>query len=186
MDVARHGRAPGHVEVLQTDQVGLELLRETRDLLDAAFSGEFTAHDWSHALGGWHVLVRCGDLLAAHAAVVPRVLYVGDRKLSAGYVEAVATSPPLQRQGYGTAVMHEVGSVLRRHVDMGALSTGEPGFYGLFGWVRWQGRTFVETGSGRLRTADEDDGIMVLRFAASVDLPLTADLTCEQRPGHDW
>jgi aminoglycoside 2'-N-acetyltransferase I len=157
-----------------------------RPLLDEAFGGRFDDTDWEHALGGWHVLVTEGGTLVAHAAVVPRDLYVDGRPVDAGYVEAVATTPARQGEGLGTLALREVDRLLRRHHQLGALSTGAHGFYERLGWERWLGPTFVRTGEGAVRTPDEDDGIMVLRFGSTATVDLGAPLSCEAREGDDW
>ena len=174
------------VERFTTAEAGDGIVTELRALLDAAFEGHFDQHDWSHSLGGHHVAVRDGDRLVAHASVVPRTLYVGERALRTGYLEAVATAPERQHQGLGTRAMTAAAEVVRSTYELGALSTSAPGFYRRLGWESWQGPTYVVTPTGRVRTADEDDGVMVLRFGPTVDLDLTAPIACESRLGDDW
>lgn len=155
--------------------------------MDGAFAGEFTDEDWGHALGGWHVVVTGGDgEVLAHAAVVPRVLVVGDRPWCTGYVEAVAIAPARQGEGLGSLVMVEATRVVRREHEMGGLSTGRHPFYERLGWERWQGPTFVRNGADVIRTEDEDDGVMVLRFGPSAEVDPTASISCGARPGDDW
>lgn len=160
------------------------LLASVRALLDEAFGDRFSGDDWDHCLGGTHVVARSGDLLVAHAAVVPRTLWVDGRALRAGYVEGVATLPSWQRRGAGSLVMASVAEVVRASYDLGALSTGAYPFYERLGWERWRGATYVRIGDGVVRTADEDDGIMVLRCGTPLDV--AAGLACEARPGDDW
>jgi aminoglycoside 2'-N-acetyltransferase I len=159
---------------------------DVRPLLDLAFAGRFDDTDWEHALGGWHVLVLDGGAVVAHAAVVPRELCVDSRRLDVGYVEAVATAPSRQAEGLGTRAMRAVGDVLRRHHEMGALSTGAHAFYERLGWERWRGPTSVRRGDELVRTPDEDDGMLVLRFGPSATVDLGASLSCEARTGDDW
>jgi aminoglycoside 2'-N-acetyltransferase I len=162
-------------------------LERLRQLADLAFDGNFGDDDWQHALGGHHVVAVDEGEIVAHAAVVARRITIGARAWGAGYVEAVATHPARQGAGLGTSVMAAVADVVAQHHALGVLSTGEHGFYERLGWERWQGPSFVlEPDGGRRRTADEDDGIMVLRTAASVDVALTDPITCEARPGDDW
>jgi hypothetical protein len=40
--------------------------------------------------------------------------------------------------------------------------------------------------SAAIRTQEEDEGIMVLRFGPSQNIDLAASLSCEHRPGDDW
>ena len=157
-----------------------------RPMLDEAFAGRFGDPDWEHALGGTHVVVSDGGLVVAHAAVVPRELHVDGRPFGTGYVEAVATVPARQGRGLGTLAMAVATDVVRRSHQLGALSTGSPRFYERLGWERWRGPTFVRRGGDLVRTADEDDGIMVLRFGPSAGIDLAASLSCEARSGDDW
>jgi aminoglycoside 2'-N-acetyltransferase I len=154
--------------------------------MDDAFGGRFDDTDWEHALGGWHVLVTDGGALVAHAAVVPRDLRVDGQPVDAGYVEAVATAPARRGEGLATLAMREVDRLVRQHHHLGALSTGTHAFYARLGWERWRGPTFVRHGDELVRTPEEDDGIMVLRFGPSRTLDLAAPLSCEARSGDDW
>lgn len=174
------------ISVFTTAEATETALHEIRRLLDRAFDGDFSAEDWQHTIGGWHVVVSDGGVALAHAAVVPRALQVAGRPLHTGYVEAVGTVPGQQRAGLGSLAMAEVTALLHTEFEMGALSTGAPGFYARFGWEQWRGLTFVRHGSELIRTEDDDDGIMVLRFGASTDVDLAASLSCEERPGDDW
>ena len=169
----------------RTEDAPHGLLREIHRLLDRAFGGDFSDHDWEHTLGGWHLVVTDGAVLA-HAAVVPRLLEAGEEPVRAGYVEGVATDPARQGEGLGSWAMTEVSALLRGRFELGALSTGRHDFYGRLGWERWQGPTFARHGSRRLRTEDDDDGVMVLRFGPTSALDLTSSLTCEGREGDDW
>jgi aminoglycoside 2'-N-acetyltransferase I len=168
--------------VVRTHELANDRLARVRALLLDAFGGEFTDDDWAHTLGGWHVLV--GE--EAHAAVVERTIEIGGRALRAGYVEGVATAPTLQGRGLGSSVMRRVGELLRDRFDLGVLSTGSHGFYERLGWNRWQGPSYVRHGDRVVRTADEDAGIMVLRYGTTARLDLTQTITCETRPGDDW
>ena len=172
--------------VLTTAEVPSELLVDIRRLLDESFAGHFSEDDWEHGLGGWHAIVTDGGAVVAHAAVVARTLHVAERPVRAGYVENVGAAPARERQGLATLAMTEINDVLRREFDMGALSTGAHPFYERLGWERWQGPTFVRSGAELIRTEDEDDGLMVLRFGPSADVDLTESLTCTDRPGEAW
>jgi len=169
-----------------TEEATPAVLTEIRALLDLAFEGEFTDEDWEHTVGGWHVVVVDGDVVVSHAAVVPRLLVAGERSLRAGYVEGVATAPGRQGEGLGTKTMTGAATLIRSHFELGALSTGRPDFYQRLGWERWQGPTFVREGAELVRTEEDDDGIMVLRFDSTRDLGLDLSLTCESRSGDVW
>lgn len=163
-----------------------KLLAEIRRLLDDAFDGDFSDEDWDHTVSGRHVVVEDGGVVLAHAAVVPRVLEVVDRPFRTGYVEGVATASARHNAGLGSLAMDSASELVRREFELGALSTGRHTFYQRLGWERWQGPTFVRRASGTIRTEDEDDGVMVLRFGPSEDVDLTAPISCEGRAGDDW
>jgi aminoglycoside 2'-N-acetyltransferase I len=162
------------------------MLAAIRRLLDIGFDGDFSQDDWEHTIGGLHVVVVEDGVPIAHASVVERAIQVAGTPFRTGYVEAVATHPGRQRQGLGSLMMERVGEALRQDFEMGSLSTSLPYFYARFGWERWRGPTFVRSGSAMVRTADEDDGVMVLRFGPSEDVDLTASISCETRLGDDW
>ena len=174
------------VHVLTTADVPDRRLEEVRALLDAAFGDRFTEDDWEHCLGGTHVVLSEDGTVAAHAAVVPRLLEVGDEPVRTGYVEGVATAPAWEGRGLGSRAMSALASVIQRDFDLGALSTGRHHFYERLGWERWRGPTYVRHLAGVLRSAEDDDGVMVLRFGKSREIDLTAALTCPSRPGDDW
>jgi aminoglycoside 2'-N-acetyltransferase I len=174
------------IRLMTSEQAPADLLAAARRLCDRAFSAGFDDTDWAHALGGWHAVALEGADLVAHAAVVPRLLHVGSRGFRAGYVEAVATDPDRQRTGLGSLVMAQIEAVVRAETELGALSTGAHRFYQRLGWERWRGPTYVLRGLDRVRTADEDEGVMVLRHGPSATVDLTAAIICEERAGDDW
>jgi len=157
-----------------------------RELLDLAFEGQFTEDDWVHALGGTHVVVGVDRILVAHASVVPRVLLVGDQEVRTGYVEAVATHPVFQQRGFGTLAMERVAAIIADKCELGVLSTSSPAFYSRLGWEVWRGPTYCDTPTGRLRTEDDDGGVMVLRTSRSGALDLASSITCDFRSGDVW
>lgn len=173
------------VRVARTEQLSPEQLEALRGLLDAAFDGSFSDDDWDHTMGGFHVLVVDGGIVA-HASVVERTLVAGDRSLHTGYVEGVATAEPHRHRGLGSVVMRQAGEIIQETFELGALSTGVPEFFARLGWESWRGPTYVDAPSGRVRTADEDDGIMVLRTSPTRDLDATLPLTCDWRAGDVW
>ena len=174
------------IEVITTDEAPADLLGEIRRLLLAAFAGHFADEDWQHALGGWHVVVSEGGTVLSHAAVVPRILHVGEQPFRTGYVEGVATAATRGREGLGSLAVAQIGEVVRREFELGALSTGRHTFYGRLGWERWLGPTFARSGTEAIRTEEDDDSVMVLRFGPSAVVDLGAPLSCPARPGDDW
>ena len=169
-----------------THEASDDVLAQIRVLLADAFEGDFSDEDWEHTLGRTHVVVFERGDLAAHASVVPRTLEVADRPFRAGYVEGVGAIPAGQGRGFGTLAMKRLSEEVCGRFELGALSTDRHSFYERRGWERWLGPTFVRSGPETIRTKDEDDGVMVLRFGPSEDVDLTASLTCEARPGDDW
>jgi aminoglycoside 2'-N-acetyltransferase I len=160
-----------------------------RELLWAAFDdddGGFTEDDWSHAIGGIHVVAAQEGRIVAHASVVDRTLHIGDVPLHAGYVEAVATAPDRRGTGLGTQVMAEVGAIIRDGYELGALGTGAHGFYERLGWQTWPGQAYLRTATGTVRTPDEEGFIMVLRTPTTPPLDDAAPISCEWRVGDVW
>jgi aminoglycoside 2'-N-acetyltransferase I len=174
------------VRVLTASEASTDLLGEIRRVLVDAFGGRFSEADWEHTHGGWRVVVFDADSLVSHAAVVPRTLTVAQRQFHTGYVEGVATTRERRREGLGSLVMAEVSDLVRVWFELGALSTGAHDFYRRSGWERWLGPSFVRDGTELVRTADEDDGLMVLRFGPSHAVDLSAPISCERRSGDDW
>ena len=162
-------------------------VRALRELFARAWpAGDFDDTDWEHATGGTHVLAEEDGAILAHAAVVPRRLEIGNRPIRAAYVEAVATDPAAGGRGLGSAVMREIGEVIETDYELGALSTGVHAFYERLGWVRWRGPSHVRTPDGVLRTAEDDDGIMVLPTPSLPEPDLDALIICEWREGDVW
>lgn len=173
------------VRLLHTALVAPAELAEARALLDLAFE-DFSDHDWPHALGGMHALVRSADgVLAAHGSLVMRRLLVGERSLRCGYVEAVATRPDHRRRGHAAAVMEALESLAPAY-DLLALSASAAGapLYRSRGWLPWRGPTAALAPTGPLRTPGDDGSIYVLPGAARLDLD--ALLACDWRDGDVW
>ena len=176
----------GELDSFLTADADPGLLDELHALCVRAFAGDFDAEDWEHGLGGRHFVTYEAGIARAHASVVPRTLEVGGRPLQVGYVEAVATEPDHQGRGLGTVAMEGVARWIRSTYQMGALATGEFGFYERLGWERWSGLTYVRDGVTQVRSEDADGAIMVLRFGPSAGIGLDAAISCEARPGDDW
>ena len=182
----------GHWSIsrLRTDELSPDQIRSIKDLMLAAFAedehGGFTEEDWQHSIGGVHFLLLADDAIASHASVIERELHVAGIPVRTGYVEAVATAPPLQGRGYGSAVMREVNAHVAAYFELGALGTGSQGFYERLGWKIWRGPTYVRTPTGDQRTPDEDGYILVLRTPATRPFDLSSPISCEWRPGDVW
>jgi aminoglycoside 2'-N-acetyltransferase I len=173
------------LQIISSDQLDATLTAAIREMLDEAYGGSFTDNDWQHALGGLHVTWSDGDQVVAHASVVPRVLTIGDRTFHAGYVEAVGVAVSRQRCGFGSAVMGTIDDAIAQHYELGVLSTGSVEFYQRLGWRVWRGPSFVRTADGVRWTPEEDGGIMVLG-AERHQLPESAAIGCDDRPGDAW
>ena len=175
------------LRTLPTADLGPGGRADLRAFLDAAFGGDFDDDDWSHALGGVHVLATVDGALAGHAAVVGRQLVAGGRPLRTGYVEAVATGAAHRRQGVGTAVMAEVERLVTGGAELGALSASADGarLYTARGWLPWRGPTAALTPEGVVDTPDEQ--VFVL---PTPDTPAPLDtagrLVCDWRRGDLW
>ena len=169
-----------------TEALSTSLRQDLRTLLDAAFDGNFTDHDWDHAIGGTHVWVTDTDGLISHGSLVERMLVCAGEPLRVGYVEAVATRESYRRHGHGASVMRRIGELIVEHYSLGALSTGTHAFYATLGWKRWRGPTFVDGTDGRKRTPADDGDIMILRTPRSPRLDLDGAIVCDWRPGDVW
>jgi aminoglycoside 2'-N-acetyltransferase I len=173
------------IERLPSAEMPLSLTAQVRELCRSAFA-TFSEDDFEHAHGGDHVVVLDDQTLLAHAAVVPRVIQVGEHELRTGYVEAVGTRPASQGRGLGSKAMKIIETVIRERYEFGALCTARHSFYERLGWERWRGPSYVIGGGGRVRTPDEDEGIMVLRHGPTADVDLSAPIACHDRSGDAW
>ena len=175
------------VRIIESADLAPDVLESLRDLCDEAFGERFDDSDWEHAVGGRHVVAFSGREVMAHAAVVPRELWIDGVLHQALYVEAVATDPSLQGQGIGTQVMEAVEELIESDGLLAALSSGSPQFYERLGWERWQGPTYVQRSDDLVRTPDEDDTVLVLRPTPTLKaLDLTAPIACRDRSGDAW
>lgn len=159
-------------------------------LLTAAFErdehGGFTWDDWLHAIGGTHLVLEVDGAVAGHASVVERALEISGRPVRAGYVEAVAILPSLQRQGHGSRLMRAANEIVSKEFELGALGTGSQPFYERLGWQIWQGPTGVRVDGAVQATPDEDGYILVLPTPTSPPFELTEPISCEWRAGDAW
>ncbi|MER7760940.1 GNAT family N-acetyltransferase [Streptomyces sp. NPDC097619] len=150
-----------HTLTRHTAQLTPADLAEIRELLDAAFEGDFAEEDFEHALGGMHVLLRedgPGGALLAHGSVVQRRVLHGGRALRTGYVEAVAVRADHRRRGLGGLVMAELERVVEAAYVLGALSASEEGaaLYAGRGWRCWPGRIGALGPAGPVALPEEE------------------------------
>lgn len=154
----------------------------------AAFNEPWDSY-WRDIGPGLHVLAEEAEQgIVGHAAIVDRPLYPGSGVLQAGYVEAVAVWPRLQRSGLGTQLMAEINRLIDDAYELGALGTGSHPFYERLGWEVWRGPTWIRERDGRLtRSAAEDGNIMVRRTPRTpADLDLAGPIAVDWRPGEVW
>ena len=161
------------------------LLAQVHALLDLAYEGDFAPEDWEHAVGGMHFLGFLDDELIAHGAIVSRLMDFDHATIDVGYVEAIAVHPAHQGQGFGATLMYAITEYCESTYDVSMLSTDEHDFYARLGWKQFMGESYVRTDDGVERTADEDEGLMLLLPDTHLAL-LTAKVTCEDRPGDAW
>ena len=148
-----------------------------------AFEEDFTPL-FQYLPDSTHVLARLDGELVSHACWVTRSLQPGElRPLRTAYVEAVATAPPHQGRGYGSAVMRRLAAAIGDY-ELGGLSTGRFSFYERLGWERWPGPLAIRTQHGLLHTPGER--VLILRLPRTPPLDLHALLTAEWRPGELW
>jgi aminoglycoside 2'-N-acetyltransferase I len=142
-------------QIAHTSALDGETLAAARALLAEVFVADFTDHDWEHALGGMHALIRERSDLVGHASVVQRRLLHGGRALRTGCVEGVGVRVDRRRRGHGAAMMQALERVVRSAYDLGALSASEEAmtFYEGRGWKVWRGPCSTLTPSGIMRTA---------------------------------
>ena len=158
------------------------------ELCVAAFNEPWDDY-WESIGPGVHVIAEQPERgIVAHAAIVDRLLYPGDLTLSAGYVEAVAVWPDLQRTGLGTEVMEVIDRMLDVGYEFGALGTGHHAFYARLGWVIWRGPTSIRERDGRLQRSPGEDGDIMVRLTPMTppDLDLSLPIAVDWRPGEVW
>ena len=129
------------LRIAQTAELDADTLAAARALLDDAFEGDFGDHDWEHALGGMHALIREDDELIAHGSVVQRRLVHRGHALRAGYVEGVGVRAEHRRRGHGGALIDALAAIVRGAYDVGALSATDAAaaLYAAHGWQQWHG-----------------------------------------------
>jgi aminoglycoside 2'-N-acetyltransferase I len=174
------------VQLAHTAEVDQATLDVARALLHDAFAGEFSDHDWEHALGGLHALMWEGDELVGHGSIVQRRLLYRGRALRTGYVEAVGVRPDRRGRGHAGAIMEQLERVAAGAHELGALSATDAGarLYVSRGWQRWEGPTSVVAPVGIVRTEGDDGSVYV--FSPDAQLDLTCDLACDWREGDVW
>lgn len=136
--------------------------------------------------GGWHFLAYDHQLLVSHAMVTTRWLQPeGFPLLKTAYIDAVATLPAYQGQGYGSAVMRRVAADIDAEYVIAGLETDKIAFYERLGWQSWRG-PLAGRSDTRLIPTPEQRGIMILPLSQTPRLDLDSMLTIECQTGRIW
>lgn len=169
--------------ILSATEMDASVRTEIIDLCTAAYEESFD-HLFDSLPGSIHLFGRLHGQMITHAAWVTRWLEPeGQEPLRTAYVEAVATLPAYQGQGFGTHLMQQV----KQHIldyELGALSPSEADFYARLGWELWQGPLAIRTQGELLPTPDEE--VMIMRLPRTPALDLGVRLTAEWRTGELW
>jgi aminoglycoside 2'-N-acetyltransferase I len=135
--------------------------------------------------GGRHFLAYREAELVSHAVVTTRWLQPeGQAILKTAYVDAVATLPAYQGQGYGSAVMRHLAENIPDY-EIVCLETEKIAFYERLGWELWRGPLAGRSEQGLIPTP-EQKGVMILRLAGTPALNLDGKLTIESQAGRIW
>jgi predicted N-acetyltransferase YhbS len=82
--------------------------------------------------------VRVGlvdGMVASHAVILHRAVYVGSQVVTVAGITAVATHPYFQHRGFGTRVMQDAMRLVRqRGYELAMLTTRVPGFFARLGF----------------------------------------------------
>lgn len=154
------------------------------DLCTAAYEEAFD-HLFDSLPDSTHIIARINNEIVSHAAWVTRWLQPeGLSELRTAYIEAVATLPRYQGQGFGSAVMRNLVPLIKDY-ELAALSPSYSAFYARLGWELWQGLLFIRTAEG-LEASPADEEVMILRLPQTPPLDLHAGLSAEWRIGELW
>jgi GNAT superfamily N-acetyltransferase len=136
--------------------------------------------------GGQHFLAYHDEVLVSHALVTTRWLQTEDQSpLKTAYIDAVATLPAYQGQGYGSALMRRLASDIDREYMIACLETDRETFYERLSWRTWRGPLAGRAEQGLIPTP-EQRGIMVLQLSQTPTLDLDSLLTIECQTGRIW
>ena len=154
-------------------------------LMSDAFEGDFSDEDWQHTHGGIRFLGYLGNELIGHGAVISRSMKVDGEETKVGYVEAIAIDPRHWRQGYGSRLISEITLYCRSQFSFSMLSTGERAFYRKYGWLDFEGESFILQGEDEVRSKEEDEGLMYL-FGIDAVVQAPRKIVCDFRAGDAW
>jgi aminoglycoside 2'-N-acetyltransferase I len=135
--------------------------------------------------GGRHFIAYRGSDLVSHAVVTTRWLKPASLDLlNTAFVDAVATQPEYQSQGYASAVMRRLAADVVDY-EIACLQTDSPEFYERLEWELWRGPLAGRTDNGLVPTPDQR-GVMILRLPGTPPLDLDSELSIEQQPSRIW
>jgi aminoglycoside 2'-N-acetyltransferase I len=177
------------LDVVPVSSLSAQARDEIIALCASAYQEDFTRL-FENLPDSTHVLARDGGgTLVGHAEWVTRSLQpAGHTPLRTAYVEAVATAPPRQRQGVGTAVLRRLAGeiVADARWQLAALSPSRPDFYARLGWEPWRGPLAIRR-DGTLDPTPATEQIMILRLPRTpASLDPAALMTAEWRVGEPW
>ena len=136
--------------------------------------------------GGWHFLAYREEQLVSHAMVTTRWLQPeGLPELKTAYIDAVATLPAVQGQGYASALLRQMARDIDSEYVIACLETDRTTFYERLGWEVWRGLLAGRGKDGLIPTPDQT-GIMILRLSQTPPLDLGRGLTIEDQGGRIW
>lgn len=84
--------------------------------------------------------------------------------MKTAYIDAVATLPQYQGQGYSSAVMRHLANVIDGEYVIACLETEREEFYKRLGWETWRGALAGRSEQGLIPTPAQK-GIMILRLS---------------------
>jgi predicted acetyltransferase len=173
------------LSTVESATISGDLYREILSLCNAAYREDLT--ELFATFGSCtHVIGIADARLVSHAMWVTRWLQPGgSRRLKTAYIEAVATLPGNQGNGYATQVMRFVAANIPRCYELAALSPATTSIYARLGWRFWTGPLSIRMPSGSdERTPDER--VMVLELPGRTKLHLDESLSAEWREGELW
>ena len=97
--------------------------------------------------------------------------------LKTAYVDAVATLPAVQGQGYGSALLRHLAQNIDDY-EIACLQTDIPAFYQRLDWELWRG-PLAGRGEAGLVPTPAQKGVMILRLHHTPPLDLDTLLTIE-------
>jgi aminoglycoside 2'-N-acetyltransferase I len=136
--------------------------------------------------GGWHFLAYREDQLVSHAVVTTRWLQPeGLHELKTAYIDAVATLPAVQGQGYASALLRQMAKDIDSEYIIAGLETVRITFYERLGWEVWRGPLAGRGEDGLIPTPNQT-GVMILRLSQTPPLDLELGLTIEDQGVRIW